>query len=244
VQVASAMTATATALRVPPRHRTLHRGLPQPGCDGRHVERTHHDAGRLRRLPPNFVTLVEMNHGYPHPATALRRTDGSVAPHRALCGRQSMMKLLTTTGNPNRMFNYTSDAPFAPFASSSFVRRQARSGGHHLSLEAILPGVSSLPHVLSPYSELPTGRAVFPQQQTKVQGESDGSLTNFSWVEKMPSFVVTPSFDMMCTGRNLDTSSAVTQLIAHDRLRHVRRRSVAQLDVHILCRRGRLVEFV
>jgi WD repeat-containing protein 68 len=51
-----------------------------------------------------------------------------------------------------------------------------------------------------------------------VQGQSGGApLTNFSWNEKMPSLVVTSSIDTTCTVWNLDTSTAVTQLIAHDR---------------------------
>jgi WD repeat-containing protein 68 len=59
---------------------------------------------------------------------------------------------------------------------------------------------------------------VFPSQQSKIQGQSGGApLTNFSWNEKMPSLVVTSSIDTTCTVWNLDTSTAVTQLIAHDR---------------------------
>jgi hypothetical protein len=55
-------------------------------------------------------------------------------------------------------------------------------------------------------------------QQSKVQGQSGGApLTNFSWNEKIPSLVVTSSIDTTCTVWNLDTSTAVTQLIAHDR---------------------------
>jgi DDB1- and CUL4-associated factor 7 len=55
-------------------------------------------------------------------------------------------------------------------------------------------------------------------QQSKVQGQSGGApLTNFSWNEKVPSLVVTSSIDTTCTVWNLDTSTAVTQLIAHDR---------------------------
>jgi WD repeat-containing protein 68 len=55
-------------------------------------------------------------------------------------------------------------------------------------------------------------------QQSKIQGQSGGApLTNFSWNEKIPSLVVTSSIDTTCTVWNLDTSTAVTQLIAHDR---------------------------
>lgn len=55
-------------------------------------------------------------------------------------------------------------------------------------------------------------------QQSKVQNHSTGApLTNFSWNEKSPNLVVTASIDTTCTVWNIDTSTAITQLIAHDR---------------------------
>jgi WD repeat-containing protein 68 len=55
-------------------------------------------------------------------------------------------------------------------------------------------------------------------QQSKVQSQSTGPpLTSFSWNEKAPSLVVTSSIDTTCTVWNIDTSTAITQLIAHDR---------------------------
>lgn len=42
-------------------------------------------------------------------------------------------------------------------------------------------------------------------------------MTNFSWNEKSPNLVVSSSIDTTCTVWNIDTSSAITQLIAHDR---------------------------
>lgn len=73
-----------------------------------------------------------------------------------------------------------------------------------------------IPHVLLTQSSQRAGRYLL--QQSKVQGQSGGApLTNFSWNEKMPSLVVTSSIDTTCTVWNLDTSTAVTQLIAHDR---------------------------
>ena len=42
-------------------------------------------------------------------------------------------------------------------------------------------------------------------------------MTNFSWNEKSPNLVVTSSIDTTCTVWNIDTSTAITQLIAHDR---------------------------
>lgn len=56
------------------------------------------------------------------------------------------------------------------------------------------------------------------RQQSKVQSQSTGApLTNFSWNEKSPSLIVTSSIDTTCTVWNIDTSTAITQLIAHDR---------------------------
>jgi DDB1- and CUL4-associated factor 7 len=55
-------------------------------------------------------------------------------------------------------------------------------------------------------------------QQSKVQTQSAGApLTNFSWNEKSPNLVVTSSIDTTCTVWNIDTATAITQLIAHDR---------------------------
>ncbi|KAI9437571.1 WD40-repeat-containing domain protein [Lactarius indigo] len=137
---------------------------------------------------PDFVTLVEVNHGYP--ATALQWQPGSASSF-AWSQKSPTTELLATTGDSLRVFEYTSDAPLA---SSSYVGRQPSGGGHRLSLKAALSG------------------------QSKVQGQSGGApLTNFSWNEKIPSLVVTSSIDTTCTVWNLDTSTAVTQLIAHDR---------------------------
>lgn len=137
---------------------------------------------------PDFVTLVEVSHGYP--ATALQ-WQPATASSFAWSQKAPMTELLATTGDSLRVFEYTSDAPTV---TSSFVGRQPSSGGHRLSLKAALSG------------------------QSKVQGQSGGApLTNFSWNEKIPSLVVTSSIDTTCTVWNLDTSTAVTQLIAHDR---------------------------
>ena len=51
-----------------------------------------------------------------------------------------------------------------------------------------------------------------------MQTQSAGApLTNFSWNEKAPNLIVTASIDTTCTVWNIDTSTAMTQLIAHDR---------------------------
>lgn len=55
--------------------------------------------------------------------------------------------------------------------------------------------------------------------QSKVQqpGNTGAPITNFSWNEKAPSMIVTSSIDTTCTVWNIETATAVTQLIAHDR---------------------------
>ncbi|KAH9991772.1 WD40 repeat-like protein [Russula vinacea] len=116
---------------------------------------------------PDFVTLVEVSHGYP--ATALQWQPANASN-----------------------FAWSQKAPMTELLARRAIRYV--SGGHRLSLKAALSG------------------------QSKVQGQSGGApLTNFSWNEKMPSLVVTSSIDTTCTVWNLDTSTAVTQLIAHDR---------------------------
>lgn len=42
-------------------------------------------------------------------------------------------------------------------------------------------------------------------------------MTSFSWNEKSPQLIVTSSIDTTCTVWDIDTSTALTQLIAHDR---------------------------
>ncbi|KAI0044353.1 WD40 repeat-like protein [Auriscalpium vulgare] len=137
---------------------------------------------------PDFVTLCEANHGYP--ATCLQWQPSSATTY-GWSQKSPSTELLATTGDALRVWEYSSDA--SP-AASSFVGRQPSAGGHRLNLKAALSG------------------------QSKVQNQSGGApLTSFSWNEKAPSLVVTSSIDTTCTVWNIDTSTAITQLIAHDR---------------------------
>ncbi|KAJ3487702.1 hypothetical protein NLI96_g3360 [Meripilus lineatus] len=136
----------------------------------------------------DFVTLVEAHHGYP--ATSLQWQPASSTSFN-WNQKIAMSELLATTGDALRIWEYRSDAQPA---MSSYVGRQPTGGGHSLSLRAALSG------------------------QSKVQNNSTGApLTNFSWNEKSPNLVVTSSIDTTCTVWNIDTSAALTQLIAHDR---------------------------
>ncbi|KAG5637222.1 hypothetical protein H0H81_005344 [Sphagnurus paluster] len=103
----------------------------------------------------------------------------------------SSTELLATTGDALRVYEYNSDVS-APV--SNYVARQPSNSGHTLTQKTALSG------------------------QSKVQTQSTGApLTNFSWNEKAPSLIVTSSIDTTCTVWNIETSTAITQLIAHDR---------------------------
>ncbi|KII92490.1 hypothetical protein PLICRDRAFT_102733 [Plicaturopsis crispa FD-325 SS-3] len=138
---------------------------------------------------PDFVTLCEANHGYP--ATSLQWQPASAAGY-AWAQKSSSTELLATTGDALRVWEYSSDAQ--PAMSGYVGRQPSSSAGHRLTLKTALSG------------------------QSKVQSQSTGApLTNFSWNEKAPSLVVTSSIDTTCTVWNIETASAITQLIAHDR---------------------------
>jgi WD repeat-containing protein 68 len=137
---------------------------------------------------PDFVTLVEASHGYP--ATSLQWQPSSASSY-AWSQKSPSTELLATTGDALRVWEYSSDAQPV---MSGYVGRQPTSAGHRLTLKTALSG------------------------QSKVQTQGAGApLTNFSWNEKSPNLVVTSSIDTTCTVWNIDTSSAITQLIAHDR---------------------------
>ncbi|EPT04958.1 hypothetical protein FOMPIDRAFT_1021700 [Fomitopsis schrenkii] len=137
---------------------------------------------------PDFVTLVEATHGYP--ATSLQ-WQPSAAASFGWSQKAATTELLATTGDALKVWEYVSDGPQQ---LSSYVGRPPTSTGHRLTQKIGLSG------------------------QSKVQnGQAGAPLTNFSWNEKAPSLVVTSSIDTTCTVWNIDTQSAITQLIAHDR---------------------------
>ncbi|KAG2015911.1 WD-repeat-containing protein [Coprinopsis cinerea AmutBmut pab1-1] len=137
---------------------------------------------------PDFVTLCEAHHGYP--ATNLEWQPASASTYQ-WTQKSPAVEFLATTGDALRIWEYSSDAPPA---ASSYVGRQSQAPTHSLTNKMTLSG------------------------QSKVQSQNSGApLTNFSWNEKNPHYIVTSSIDTTCTVWNLDTSSAMTQLIAHDR---------------------------
>lgn len=136
----------------------------------------------------DFVPLVEATHGYP--ATSLQWQPSTAASFN-WSQKAGMSELLATTGDALRVWEYSADGQSG---MSAYVGRPSSGSGHRLSLRAALSG------------------------QSKVQNNSTGApLTNFSWNEKSPSLIVTSSIDTTCTVWNIDTSTAITQLIAHDR---------------------------
>ena len=85
---------------------------------------------------PDFVTLVEAQHGYP--ATRLQ-WQPSTANSFAWSQKAQGAELLATTGDALRVWEYASDGPAA---GSAYVGRQSSGGGHRLTLKTALSGVS------------------------------------------------------------------------------------------------------
>ncbi|TFK54519.1 WD40 repeat-like protein [Heliocybe sulcata] len=107
-----------------------------------------------------------------------------------LVARVAGTELLATTGDALRVWEYAGEGVTMV---SGYVGRQANSSSR-LTLKTVLPG------------------------QSKVQSQNTGApLTSFSWNEKNPVKIVTSSIDTTCTVWDIETSTAITQLIAHDR---------------------------
>ncbi|KAF6760051.1 WD40 repeat-like protein [Ephemerocybe angulata] len=137
----------------------------------------------------DFVTLCEANHGYP--ATSLQWQPESAITY-GWSQRSPAVEYLATTGDALRIWEYASEGPAA---TSPYTGRQSQNpGGHSLTMKVALSG------------------------QSKVQNPTAGApLTNFSWNAVSPNLIVTSSIDTTCTVWDINTQTAVTQLIAHDR---------------------------
>lgn len=138
---------------------------------------------------PDFVTLVDAHHGYP--ATSVQWQPASAATKLGYGqGMGGGTELLATSGDALRVWEYAGDGQMQ---SSGYVGSKP-TGGHRLTLKSTLSG-----------------------SKVQTQGNTGAPITNFSWNEKAPSMIVTSSIDTTCTVWNIETASAVTQLIAHDR---------------------------
>jgi len=123
-----------------------------------------------------------------YPPTKLQWQPASAAAY-AWSNKSPMTELLATSGDCLRVWEYSGDVEMK---SSNYVGRHA-SGGHRLGQKIALSGAKSS----NPSSGAP--------------------LTSFSWNTLAPSMIVTASIDTTCTVWDINTSQAITQLIAHDR---------------------------
>ncbi|KAF8520323.1 WD40 repeat-like protein [Hysterangium stoloniferum] len=135
----------------------------------------------------DFVVLAETMHGYP--ATKLQWQPLSAATFNWAM-KPAMTELLATTGDALRIWDFSYDGDQK---TSNFVGRHPNSSGYHLVQRVALSG-------------------------SKVPSTSSGPpLTSFSWNTVLASHIVTSSIDTTCTVWDINTSTAITQLIAHDR---------------------------
>lgn len=87
---------------------------------------------------PDFVSLVEANHGYP--ATALQWQPASAAAHQ-WSKKAPGAEFLATTGDMLRIWEYTDGGQAAV---SPYVGRPASGGAHSLTVRTALSGVRAL----------------------------------------------------------------------------------------------------
>ncbi|KAF8588625.1 WD40 repeat-like protein [Ramaria rubella] len=135
----------------------------------------------------DFVLLAETMHGYP--ATQLQWQPLSAASFNWTM-KPATTELLATTGDALRIWDFSYDGEQK---TSSYVGRHPTTSGYRLGQRVALSG-------------------------SKVPSASSGApLTSFSWNTLLPSHIVTSSIDTTCTVWDINTSTAITQLIAHDR---------------------------
>ncbi|KAG8962031.1 hypothetical protein FRC03_004670 [Tulasnella sp. 419] len=105
--------------------------------------------------------------------------------------KASSTELLTSTGDALRIWEYFAD-PNSDVKPTSFVGRSTQP---------------------------PTGRLTqkIALSSSKNPNPTSAPLTSFSWNTIAPALIVTSSIDTTCTVWDISASSAVTQLIAHDR---------------------------
>ncbi|KAF8601846.1 WD40 repeat-like protein [Ceratobasidium sp. AG-I] len=140
----------------------------------------------------DFVVLAEAMHGYP--PTRLQWEPAS-AVGQSWPIKTSGAELLATTGDALRVWEFVteSDGGVGPGSQAGYVGRQGNAGlGGKLSQKIALSS-SKNPNPTTP------------------------PLTSFAWNTISPSLIVTSSIDTTCTVWDISSSTAVTQLIAHDR---------------------------
>jgi len=136
----------------------------------------------------DFVQLAQTMHGYP--ATKLQWQPASAAAY-GWSSKSAQSELLATSGDCLRVWEYSSDGTVQ---KDNYVGSgRLLANGHKLAQKIALSGAKQ---------SHPT---------------SGAPLTSFSWNTLAPSMIVTASIDTTCTVWDINTSQAITQLIAHDR---------------------------
>ncbi|KZS98391.1 WD40 repeat-like protein [Sistotremastrum niveocremeum HHB9708] len=138
-------------------------------------------------VEPDFYMMADTMHGYP--ATKLQWQPSS-STNFNWNSKSPNSELLATVGDALRIWElFTEGEP----KGSSFLGRQSTQPQAKLAQKIALSGSKSPPNV------------------------SAAPLTSFSWNSITPSLLVTSSIDTTCTVWDINTFSAITQLIAHDR---------------------------
>ncbi|CAG7853980.1 SubName: Full=Related to human and petunia an11 protein {ECO:0000313/EMBL:CCA67184.1} [Serendipita indica DSM 11827] len=149
--------------------------------------------GRTPSMPPqDFVCLAEAHHGYPPTKIAWQpasahKLNGAGAGGY---GPDAPRELLASTADGLRIWEYTQNAESG---SNQFGKTTPAPLSGRLQQRVILTG-------------------------SKGQNNAQmAPLTSFAWNTIDPQRIVTASIDTTCTVWNINTQTAVTQLIAHDR---------------------------
>ncbi|EJD52650.1 WD40 repeat-like protein [Auricularia subglabra TFB-10046 SS5] len=135
----------------------------------------------------DFVPLAQTMHGYP--ATKIQWQPASAGAY-SWNNKHPGSELLATSGDCLRVWEYTTDNAIK---TENYVGGRPTTNGHKLAQKIALSGAKAS----SPTAGAP--------------------LTSFSWNTLAPSMIVTASIDTTCTVWDINTSQAITQLIAHDR---------------------------
>ncbi|KZV82518.1 WD40 repeat-like protein [Exidia glandulosa HHB12029] len=136
----------------------------------------------------DFVPLAQTMHGYP--PTKIQWQPASAAGYQ-WTNKSLQSELLATSGDCLRVWEYTTDNAIK---TENYVGGRPVTNGHKLAQKIALSG------------------------QAKASSPTSGApLTSFSWNTLAPSMIVTASIDTTCTVWDINTSQAITQLIAHDR---------------------------
>ncbi|KAG0146154.1 hypothetical protein CROQUDRAFT_657790 [Cronartium quercuum f. sp. fusiforme G11] len=146
---------------------------------------------------PHFQPLATAPH--PYPPTSLAFSPPRLSESlQASSGSGQLLRtreMLATSSECIRLWDFAQGVPEED-RSGSFVSDARRSLG-----------------------QKPAGgyQLVLRSQMANSKADYSAPLTSFSWSQLDPSLIVTSSIDTTCTVWDISSSSAITQLIAHDR---------------------------